>query len=49
MDIYNDEQFIVRTNMRNSNMLCDARIHLDDSKCFNVHRVIMCSVCDYFR
>lgn len=38
-----------QTEMRSTNVLCDACIRLDDGGCIYVHRVIMCAASDYFR
>lgn len=40
---------IAQSQMRSENQLCDACICLDDGVCIQVHRIIMCTVCDYFR
>lgn len=38
-----------RTQMRADDTLCDATIHLDCGSMVRVHRIIMCSTCEYFR
>lgn len=35
--------------MRLKNQLCDATIHVDDNKSFNIHRAILCACSTYFR
>lgn len=39
----------IQYEMKYNNILCDAKIIVDDGTSFNVHRIILCACSDYFR
>lgn len=55
IDCHNDKTCLsqhtlaAQSRMQLNNELCDACINLDDGTTIQVHRIIMCSACEYFR
>lgn len=39
----------IQNMMRYSGELCDGRFLLDDGGIFQIHRIILCAACDFFR
>lgn len=51
-----ESKILVRTNfiniqnaMRYSGELCDGRLLLDDDGIFEIHRIVLCASCAFFR